>query len=143
MEFKVPNYWKTTNNIKISNRTQNKKVRDPVKYLVEKGVPKRKAQEFLAQPAYINTRWKEDISGPYVNIDDLDIIVYGWKNEKKDFIDTIKDTENLRDVSRKYMKKEYGKVLSPEEIDKRILQLPLKYQKRLRRIQRIMKVIKK
>ena len=119
-----------------------KKIRNPVKYLVEKhGVSKRYAKLFLAQPAVIAKNWKEDNSGSYIDSDTLDIIGYGWKKERKEFMETLESTEKLRKVSRKAMKKDYGKILSKKEMGEKIEKLPKKYQKRLRRTQRIMKKI--
>jgi len=118
----------------------SKKIRYPVKYLMEKhGVPKQYAKAFLAQSAYIHTRWKEDSSGPYVNIDDLDIIGYAWNKEREEFFESLEDSERVK----KIIIKKQGKPPQTEEgIEKAIKKMPMKYQKDLRRTQRIMKVIK-
>ena len=128
----------------VRNKKQIKtqKVRNPVEYLTQKhGVSIRYAKEFLAQPAVISEYWKEDSSGPYIHSDYLDMIGYGWNKERQVFMESLESTEEVREVSRKAMKEDYGKVLSKKEIDKRIKDLPKKYQKRLMRTQRIMREI--
>lgn len=123
---------------------ENKKVRNPVKYLKEKhSVPLQQAKRFLAQPAVIEKYWKEDNSGPYMNSDFLDIIGYAWKKERKGFLETLESTEKVRRLSRKEMKKEYGKQLSEKEMEEKIKKLPKKYQKKLGKTQRVMKIIKR
>jgi len=123
-------------------QSKNKKIRNPLKYLVEKhNVPKRYAKQFLAQPAVIKKYWKEDNSGLYVDKYMLDSIGYGWKKERKEFMETLESTEKVRRLSRKEMKKEYGKLLSKKEMEEKIKKMPKKYQKGLRKIQRVMKTI--
>lgn len=133
------NQTKTTN-----QKVRNKRVRNPVKYLTQKhGVPIRYAKEFLAQPAVISKDWKEDNLGPYMYSDMLDIIGYGWKKERKEFMGTLEGTEKVRKVARKSLKKEYGKVLSKKEMEEKIDKMPKKYQKKLRKTQRVMREIKR
>jgi len=145
-------------------KTGNKKVRDPVNYLVKKGVPKLQAQRFLAQPAVIDLTWKEDTSGPYISSHALDSIAYGWKHERKEFTGVIKESAKLGKIIHKAVKEDRktptkdknlqevekalghpGKLstLSDKEIKDLIRKFPKKYQKKLFRTQRIMKVIKK
>lgn len=124
--------------------TEKGKIRDPVKYLTQKhGMPKKYAQQFLAQPAVIKQYWKEDNSGPYVNSEFLDSIGYGWKHEREELMSTIKSTEKVREASYKLMKEEEGKIPTQKEMAERIEKMPYKYQKKLGKIQRVMKVIKK
>ena len=119
----------------------SKKIRDPVKYLVERhGIPKQYAKAFLAQSAYIHTRWKEDSSGPYVNIDDLDIIGYGWNKDRDQFFETLESSEKTKQI---IIKKQGKPPQTKAGMEKAIKKLPMKYQKDLRRTQRIMKIIKK
>jgi len=128
--------------VRKTNSDKNKKIRNPVKYLVEKhNVPKRYVKKFLAQPAVIKKYWKEDNSGLYVDKYMLDSIGYGWKKERKEFMETLESTEKVRRLSRKEMKKEYGKLLSKKEMEEKIKKMPKKYQKGLRKIQRVMKTI--
>ena len=128
--------------VRKTNSDKNKKIRNPVKYLVEKhNVPKRYAKEFLAQPAVIKQYWKEDNSGLYVDKYMLDSIGYGWKKERKNFLETLESTEKVREASRKSLKAEYGKLPSKKEMKEKIEKMPKKYQKGLRKIQRVMKTI--
>jgi len=119
------------------------KIRNPVKYLVDKhNMPKKYAKEFLAQHPVIQEYWKEDSLGPYVDSEFLDSIGYGWKHERKEFMSGLRSTEKVRKFAIKSLKEEYGKDFSYEDMEERIPKLPLKYQRDLRRTQRIMKKIK-
>ena len=126
----------------FGQKRENTKIRNPTKYLVEKhGVPTQYARKFLAQPAVIHRNWEEDNSGPYIEKSFLDSVGYGWNHERKEFMEALKSTERVREASRKAMKKEYGKTLTKKEMNERISKMPQKYQKGLRRTQRIMKKI--
>lgn len=71
-------------------KRENTKIRNPVKYLVEKyGVPKHYAEQFLAQSA-LHKYWKKDASGHYINKETLNSIGYGWKKERKEFMKTLR-----------------------------------------------------
>ena len=119
-----------------------KKIRNPIKYLMEKhGVSKYYAKVFLAQPSFIHKYWKEDSSGLYVDRDMLDSIGYGWKKERKIFMKSLKSTEKVREDARKSLKEDYGKLPSKKEMEERIEKMPQKYQKKLNKIQRVMKAI--
>lgn len=138
-KLNFPNYWGIN---KTEDRRENTKIRNPVKYLVEKhNIPIRYAKQFLAQPAVISRDWKEDNSGLYMNSDMLDIIGYGWNKERKEFMESLESTEKVREASRKSLKKERGKLPSKKEMEEEIDKMPKKYQKNLRKIQRVMKTI--
>lgn len=123
---------------------KSKKIRDPVKYLMDKhSVPKKYAKRFLAQPFVIEKYWKEDNSGPYVNSDFLDSVGYGWNKERKEFLEGLESEEKVRKLAMKELKKDYGKMPSEKEMAEGIDKLPKKYQKGLRKMQRVMKVIRK
>lgn len=125
-----------------SKNTGNKKVRNPVNYLVKKGVPKLQAQRFLAQPAVIDLTWKEDTSGPYISSHALDSIAYGWKHERKEITETLASTEKVRKEAMRQLKKEYGREPTMKDYKERMKKIPSKYQKKFKKIERVMKVIK-
>jgi len=143
-------YWGVKR--KEVNVKQNTKIRNPVKYLVDKHtMPKKYAKEWLAQPAVIYDDWKEDNNGFYIDKKMLDIIGYGWKHEREEMMKTLESTERVREASRKYMRKEYGKDLTQKQMEEKLVEklteygdkIPIHQQKKLYKIQRVMKIIKK
>jgi len=127
------------------------KIRNPVKYLVDKHkMSKKHAKEWLAQPAVIERDWKEDNSGLYMDKKMLDIIGYGWKHEREEIVSTLESTERVREASRKYMRKEYGKDLTQKEMEEKLVEklteygdkIPIHQQKKLYKIQRVMKKLR-
>lgn len=141
-QMKKSNYNFPTWNVKPIVKNKEIKIRNPVKYLVEKhSMSTRYAKEFLVQPAFIEDYWKEDSSGLYIDKTILDSIGYGWKNERKMLKETIESTAKVRIAAKKAMIEDYGKILSKKEIEEKINKMPIKHQKHLRKIQRVMKKI--
>ena len=110
MSFNPPNYWgKSRNKFRpiTSFSMENKKIRDPVKYLTKKyNIPKKYTEQVLAH-AGLHNYWKKDNRGSYIDKETLDSIGYGWKKDKKSFMSMIKPPISP------YMKKKYMKTLFP------------------------------